>query len=124
MFGRRQPGGTGDTLYASQPRRAHGLDRETERSGCCGRQASILLLRVFVCRLLFSRIHPKDKRDVAHRLVLGARSVAYGEVNVTFQGPFPQRITLSPAEVVVNYDQALLVTRTKKTFEVRLVDER
>lgn len=60
---------------------------------------------------------------MAHRLVLGARSVAYGEVNVTFQGPFPQRISLSPAKVVVNYDQALSVTRSKKTFEVRLNDD-
>lgn len=49
--------------------------------------------------------------------------MAYGEVNVTFQGPFPERITLSPAEVVINYDQALSVTVSRNTFEVRLNDD-
>ncbi|XP_053396074.1 sialate O-acetylesterase-like [Mercenaria mercenaria] len=34
-------------------------------------------------------IHPTYKQDVAARLVLGARNVAYGERNVIFQGPFP-----------------------------------
>lgn len=84
---------------------------------CCGRQAEILLPSVV------SRIHPKDKQDVAHRLILGARSVAYGEVNVTFQGPFPQRITLSAADVVINYDQTLSVTLSNSIFEVRLMAE-
>lgn len=53
--------------------------------------------------------------------MLGARSVAYNEVNVTFRGPFPQAITPSAAEVVVSYDQALSVTPSRNTFEVRLV---
>lgn len=85
--------------------------------------------RLCCCTFLFqssvvSRIHPKDKQDVAHRLILGARSVAYGEANVTFQGPFPQRITLSARKVVISYDQALTVTPSRNTFEVRLVAER
>ncbi|XP_070188894.1 sialate O-acetylesterase-like [Littorina saxatilis] len=33
--------------------------------------------------------HPRDKQDVAQRLVLGALNVAYGRKNIEFQGPFP-----------------------------------
>ncbi|CAB1348040.1 unnamed protein product [Coregonus sp. 'balchen'] len=40
-------------------------------------------------------IHPRDKQDVAYRLSLGARAVAYGEEGVSFQGPFPNRILVS-----------------------------
>lgn len=118
-FGR---GGSGDSLRSPANQEVPIVKTvlkgvSEERSGCCGRQADILLPSVV------SRIHPKDKQDVAHRLILGARSVAYGEVNVTFQGPFPQRITLSAADVVINYDQTLSVTLSNSTFEVQLMAE-
>lgn len=53
--------------------------------------------------------------------MLGARSVAYNEADVTFRGPFPRGITPSAVEVVISYDQALSVTLSRNTFEVRLV---
>lgn len=66
----------------------------------------------------YETIHPRDKQDVAHRLMLGARSVAYNEADVTFRGPFPQGITPSAVEVVISYDQALSVTLSRNTFEI------
>lgn len=69
--------------------------------------------------LLF-RIHPRDKQDVAYRLTLGARAVAYNEKDVPFLGPFPSQIMSSQMYVNITYDQTVSVTPSKDIFEVRL----
>ncbi|KAI2653646.1 Sialate O-acetylesterase [Labeo rohita] len=52
-------------------------------------------------------IHPEDKEDVAYRLVLGARAVAYGEKNVSFQGPFPTQAMLKQDFISIVFDQGI-----------------
>lgn len=74
------------------------------------------------CSLCCS-IHPRDKQTVAYRLHLGARAVAYGEKNLTFQGPLPKKIELLAHNGLLNltYDQEIQVQRQdNRTFEVRL----
>lgn len=69
----------------------------------------------------FGSIHPRDKQTVAYRLHLGARAVAYGEKNLTFQGPLPKKIELLAHKELLNltYDQELQVQRKdNKTFEI------
>lgn len=39
------------------------------------------------------RIHPRDKADVAHRLALAGLAVAYGNKSITYQGPFPVKVS-------------------------------
>lgn len=56
---------------------------------------------------LFNSIHPEDKQDVAYRLVLGARAVAYGEKNVSFQGPFATRAMLNQDFISIVFDQGI-----------------
>lgn len=73
--------------------------------------------------IFYFRIHPRDKQDVAHRLSLGARAVAYGEKGISFQGPFPEVIVSSESTVNVTYDQEIFVTPSKDIFEVRLTAE-
>ncbi|KFV84939.1 Sialate O-acetylesterase, partial [Struthio camelus australis] len=66
-------------------------------------------------------IHPRDKRNVAHRLHLGARAVAYGEKGLVFQGPYPTRATVDVARGLINvtYNQELLWRqRGERAFEV------
>ncbi|KAM9519599.1 sialate O-acetylesterase isoform 1-T1 [Guaruba guarouba] len=69
----------------------------------------------------YGSIHPQDKQNVAHRLQLGARAVAYGEKNLVFQGPFPTRAVLEVTRALLNvtYSQQL-VWRQRDTpvFEV------
>ncbi|KAM9318412.1 sialate O-acetylesterase [Pholidichthys leucotaenia] len=66
----------------------------------------------------YSTIHPRDKQDVAYRLTLGARAVAYNEKNVSFCGPFPEEIVVSQMYVNITYDQAINVTPSKDVFEI------
>ncbi|XP_049981626.1 sialate O-acetylesterase [Alexandromys fortis] len=69
----------------------------------------------------FGSIHPRDKQTVAYRLHLGARAVAYGEKNLTFQGPLPKKIELLAHNGLLNltYDQEIKVHRQdNKTFEI------
>ncbi|NXX99306.1 SIAE acetylesterase, partial [Centropus bengalensis] len=66
-------------------------------------------------------IHPRDKQNVARRLLLGARAVAYGEKEVVFQGPFPTRAVLEVSRGLLNvtYSQELLCRhRDTRAFEV------
>ncbi|XP_043119960.1 sialate O-acetylesterase isoform X2 [Puntigrus tetrazona] len=63
-------------------------------------------------------IHPEDKQDVAYRLVLGARAVAYGEKNVSFQGPFPSRAVLKQDFVCIVFDQGINVIASGVFFEI------
>ncbi|XP_034404460.1 sialate O-acetylesterase isoform X2 [Cyclopterus lumpus] len=67
----------------------------------------------------FGSIHPRDKQDVAHRLILGAMAVAYNEKNVSFRGPFPKEIIASaPMSVNITYDQEVSVSPSKDIFEI------
>ncbi|XP_075822448.1 sialate O-acetylesterase isoform X2 [Microtus pennsylvanicus] len=69
----------------------------------------------------FGSIHPRDKQTVAYRLHLGARAVAYGEKNLTFQGPLPKKIELLAHNGLLSltYDQEIKVHRQdNKTFEI------
>ncbi|NXY51037.1 SIAE acetylesterase, partial [Ceuthmochares aereus] len=66
-------------------------------------------------------IHPRDKQNVAHRLLLGARAVAYGEKDLVFQGPYPTRAVLEVSRGLLNitYSQKLLCQqRDTPAFEV------
>lgn len=66
------------------------------------------------------RIHPRDKQDVAFRLTLGARAVAYDEPDVPFQGPFPRQIqSKATGTIIISYDQKVSVTPSNNTFQVR-----
>ncbi|NXL68400.1 SIAE acetylesterase, partial [Chordeiles acutipennis] len=71
--------------------------------------------------LFLGSIHPRDKQNVAQRLQLGARAVAYGEKNLIFQGPYPTGAILEATEGLLNvtYTQEL-VWRRRDTpgFEV------
>ncbi|XP_061331986.1 sialate O-acetylesterase isoform X5 [Pezoporus flaviventris] len=69
----------------------------------------------------YGSIHPRDKHNVAHRLQLGARAVAYGEKNLVFQGPFPTRAVLEVTRALLNvtYSQRLVWRRRDMpAFEV------
>ncbi|KAL1256669.1 hypothetical protein QQF64_012214 [Cirrhinus molitorella] len=55
----------------------------------------------------YGSIHPEDKQDVAYRLVLGARAVAYGEKNVSFQGPFPTQAVLEQDFISIVFNQSI-----------------
>lgn len=62
---------------------------------------------------------------MAHRLHLGARAVAYGEKQLTFQGPLPEKIELLAEEGLLNltYSQRILVQRRDdRIFEVRMAE--
>ncbi|KAE8295520.1 Sialate O-acetylesterase [Larimichthys crocea] len=63
-------------------------------------------------------IHPRDKQDVASRLTLGAKAVAYNETNVPFQGPFPNKITSTSMYLNITYDQTVSVTPSAGIFEI------
>ncbi|XP_042656554.1 LOW QUALITY PROTEIN: sialate O-acetylesterase [Tyto alba] len=69
----------------------------------------------------YGSIHPRDKQNVAHRLQLGARAVAYGEKDMVFQGPYP---TCAVPEVTkgllnITYNQELVWRRRDaQAFEV------
>ena len=43
----------------------------------------------------FGSIHPRDKTDVAERLFLGARSIAYNETNVYWTGPICDKVQIT-----------------------------
>nr|XP_020455900.1 sialate O-acetylesterase isoform X1 [Monopterus albus] len=66
----------------------------------------------------FGTIHPRDKQDVAYRLTLGARAVAYDEEDVPFQGPFPKKIISTQTYFNIIYDQEVSVTPSKDIFEI------
>ncbi|XP_008519310.2 sialate O-acetylesterase [Equus przewalskii] len=68
----------------------------------------------------FGSIHPRDKQTVAYRLHLGARAVAYGEKNLIFQGPLPEKIELLTDKGLLNltYSQQIHVQRQDKIFEI------
>ncbi|XP_043532897.1 sialate O-acetylesterase isoform X1 [Chiloscyllium plagiosum] len=68
----------------------------------------------------YGTIHPRYKQDVAYRLYLGARAVAYKETAVVFQGPFPKDVQLkNSTELTIIYTQELTVLElSHDIFEV------
>ncbi|KAL9825834.1 sialate O-acetylesterase isoform 1-T1 [Geothlypis trichas] len=69
----------------------------------------------------YGSIHPRDKQNVAHRLLLGAMAVAYGDKGLVFQGPFPTRAVLEVTRGLLNvtYSQELIWRqRDAQAFEV------
>ncbi|XP_032140982.1 sialate O-acetylesterase isoform X1 [Sapajus apella] len=69
----------------------------------------------------FGSIHPRDKQTVAYRLHLGARAVAYGEKNLTFQGPLPEKIERLAHKGLLNvtyYQEIQVQKRDNKIFEI------
>ncbi|NXK89737.1 SIAE acetylesterase, partial [Formicarius rufipectus] len=69
----------------------------------------------------YGSIHPRDKQNVAHRLLLGARAVAYGDKDLVFQGPYPIRAVLEVTRGLLNvtYSQELVCRqRDVQSFEV------
>ncbi|XP_026143438.1 sialate O-acetylesterase isoform X2 [Carassius auratus] len=63
----------------------------------------------------YGSIHPEDKQDVAYRLVLGARAVAYGQ-NVSFQGPFPTHAVLEQNLTHILFHQGIVSATTNDRF--------
>lgn len=70
----------------------------------------------------YCSIHPRYKQDVALRLTLGARAVAYGQSGVSFQGPFPEKCILYSYHLNVTFDKAIFFNKSVKQalFEVSL----
>ncbi|NXD42727.1 SIAE acetylesterase, partial [Copsychus sechellarum] len=69
----------------------------------------------------YGSIHPRDKQNVAHRLLLGARAVAYGDKDIVFQGPYPTQAILEVTRGLLNvtYSQELLCRqKVAQAFEV------
>ncbi|KAI8520059.1 hypothetical protein Bbelb_033160 [Branchiostoma belcheri] len=69
----------------------------------------------------FGSIHPRDKQDVASRLVLAARAVAYGETDVMFHGPRPASVSVDASTKNIDwiYPKAMNITvKSKDGFEV------
>ncbi|KAM4627989.1 sialate O-acetylesterase isoform 2-T2 [Polymixia lowei] len=66
----------------------------------------------------YETIHPRDKQDVAYRLTLGARAVAYGEKGVSFLGPFPKTTLVTQVYLNITYDQPVSVTPSNEIFEI------
>ncbi|NWW13972.1 SIAE acetylesterase, partial [Oreocharis arfaki] len=69
----------------------------------------------------YGSIHPRDKQNVAHRLLLGARAVAYGDKDLVFQGPYPARAILEVTRGLLNvtYSQELICRqRDAQAFQV------
>ena len=67
-------------------------------------------------------IHPRDKTDVAERLTLGARAVAYGE-NIYWTGPIAHLATKEDSKIRVTFkprslDKKGIEIRSKEGFEV------
>ncbi|XP_053385151.1 uncharacterized protein LOC128550329 [Mercenaria mercenaria] len=52
----------------------------------------------------YGSIHPRDKQDVAYRLVLSGLAVAYKH-NVCYQGPYPVKVSVTLSDQSYNYTQ-------------------
>jgi len=67
-------------------------------------------------------IHPKNKKDVGHRLALWALAKTYGFTNLVFSGPIYKKMKIDGNKIVLSFDYAEgLKTRDGKApshFEV------
>ncbi|KAL4233116.1 hypothetical protein ACF0H5_007801 [Mactra antiquata] len=68
----------------------------------------------------FGTIHPRDKQDVAVRLALAGRGVAYGENSLDFQGPFPSNFQTNNHTMTIEFDHgtSAIDVRSNDDFEV------
>ncbi|XP_048239906.1 sialate O-acetylesterase-like [Haliotis rufescens] len=68
----------------------------------------------------YGSIHPRYKQDVARRLVLAARGVAYHEQWVHYQGPYPKTVTDNTAHHTINiiYNYGPIRVNSNNGFEV------
>ncbi|KAK3609136.1 hypothetical protein CHS0354_032663 [Potamilus streckersoni] len=74
----------------------------------------------------YGPIHPRDKEDVASRLVFAGRAVAYGEMGLDVQGPFPSTFNIHGSSLVIEFNQGKspIEVRSNVGFEVVLNDTR
>ncbi|PIK46232.1 putative sialate O-acetylesterase [Apostichopus japonicus] len=64
-------------------------------------------------------IHPRHKQDIAHRLYLGARALAYSETETIYRGPFPKEICdTSGHQIKVKYQFDNIKLLSEDIFEV------
>jgi sialate O-acetylesterase len=49
-------------------------------------------------------IHPLNKKEVGHRLALGARHLSYGEEELVYSGPIYRSHTISGDKVIIQFD--------------------
>lgn len=69
----------------------------------------------------YGSIHPRDKQDVAERLSLSGRAVAYGDSNIDFQGPIPSMFTLNSDHTLTiefDYGNSAIEVRQNQGFEL------
>ncbi|XP_067675186.1 sialate O-acetylesterase-like isoform X2 [Haliotis asinina] len=68
----------------------------------------------------YGSVHPRYKQDVARRLVLAARAVAYKEPGVKYQGPFPKTVTNNKAHHTINliYNYGPIMVQSNNGFDV------
>jgi sialate O-acetylesterase len=50
-------------------------------------------------------IHPLNKKDVAHRVFLGARKLAYGEKNVVYSGPVFKEMKIEGNKIILSFTE-------------------
>ena len=68
-------------------------------------------------------IHPRDKLDVARRLALAGRAVAYNESNLAYQGPLPTSFIVGNDSLTIRFGHrndgsAIEVRDTARGFDV------
>ncbi|KAL3884166.1 hypothetical protein ACJMK2_030386 [Sinanodonta woodiana] len=76
--------------------------------------------RTQITSMFSLRIHPRDKEDVASRLVLAARAVAYGENGLDFQGPYPSAFKVQASSIAIEFNQggSPVDVRSNMGFEI------
>lgn len=50
-------------------------------------------------------IHPLNKKEVGHRLALGARHLSYGEEDLVYSGPIYRSFSIQGDKVIIHFDQ-------------------
>ena len=78
---------------------------------------------LLLLHIIFLRIHPRDKLDVARRLALSGRAVAYNETTLSYQGPIPSSVHANARQhtLVIEFDHGnnpIEVRDTNHGFDV------